>query len=59
MLLQKSITPGVYSYHQGKREQREIGDGFQNRCYEGTEAEEQILSFGGSGDVLGVFQSPL
>lgn len=55
----KVTTPGLYSYHQGRREQREIGDGFQNWCDEGIEAEEQILPFEGSGDVLGVFQSPL
>lgn len=55
----KVTTPGEYSYHQGRREQREMGGGFQNWCDEGIETEEPILAFEGSGDVLGVFQTSL
>lgn len=55
----KVTTPGKYSYHQGRREQREIGGGFQNWCDEGIEAEEPVFPFEGNGDVLGVFQTLL
>lgn len=36
-----------------------VGCGFQNWYDEGIEAEEAILPFEGSGDVLGVFQTSL
>lgn len=55
----KVTTPGKYLYHQGRRQQREISGGFQNWHDEGTEVEEPVLSFEGSGDVSGVFQTPL
>lgn len=55
----KVTTPGKYLYHQGRREKREISGGFQNWHDEGTEVEEPVLSFEGSGDVSGVFQTPL
>lgn len=55
----KVTTPGKYLYHQGRREQREISGGFQNSCDAGIEVEEPILPFERSGDVPGVFQTPL
>lgn len=52
----KVTTPGKYLYHQGRREQREIGGGFQNWYDEGMGTEELHLAFE---DVLGVFQALL
>lgn len=54
----KVSTARKYSCHQSRREEK-VGCGFQNWCDEGIEAEEPILPFEGSEDVLGVFQTSL